>query len=151
MATLPPDWSELIGLFETHRVRFLIVGAHALAAHGRPRATLDLNLCVEPTHANAARVCAALAELGFVALGKAVDEFATPQRMVALGREPLRIDIMTSIDGVAFPEAWGGALEATLGDHAVRFLGREALIKNNLAAGRTKDLLDVALLEEGHD
>lgn len=151
MATLPPEWSELIGLFETHEVRFLIVGAHALAAHGRPRATLDLDLWVEPTRENAERVCAALTEFGFVALGKAVAEFATPQRMVALGREPLRIDIMTSIDGVEFADAWPDALSAKLGTHRVRFLGRAALIMNKRAAGRTKDLLDVALLEEGND
>lgn len=151
MVNFPAEWIELIGLFVTHHVRFLVVGAHAVAAHGRPRATLDLDLWVEPTRANATQVCAALTDFGFTELGKAVDEFATPQRMVALGRQPLRIHIMTSIDGVSFDVAWEGSVTARLGGYDLRFLGKEQLIQNKRAAGRPKDLLDIALLEEGQD
>jgi hypothetical protein len=103
---LPPDWSEFISLLFVHRVRFLIVGAHALAANGRPRATQDLDIWVEPTPENAERICAALTEFGFAGLGTAAAEFAQPNRMATLGRPPLRIDVMTSIDGVAFDDAW---------------------------------------------
>ncbi len=109
----PNEWSEFIGLLSSHRVRFLIVGAHALAVLGRIRATKDLDLLVEPTLANARRVCAALAEFGFTALAEQAREFATPDRMATLGVEPLRIDVMTSISGVGFAEAWRGRVEVT--------------------------------------
>ena len=148
---LPPDWSEFISLLIAERVRFLIVGAHAVAANGRPRATQDLDVWVEPTRENAQRLCAALGRFGFPGLADAVDEFSSEERMASLGNVPLRIDVMTSIDGVRFEEAWPGRLEASFGEHAVPFLGREARIANKRAAGRTKDLLDIALLEEGED
>ena len=92
---LPPDWSEFISLLFAHRVRFLIVGAHALAANGRPRATQDLTFGLEPTSENAERIGAALVAFGFPALGAATAEFAQPNRMATLGRPPLRIDAMT--------------------------------------------------------
>lgn len=150
---LPQDWSEFIDLLFAHQVRFLIVGAHALAANGRPRATQDLDIWVEPTAENANRICRALAEFGFTSLGNAQEEFAQPDRLATLGRIPLRIDVMTSIDGVEFGEAWNERIEAPFGRHAVAFLGRRLLVKNKLATGRVKDRLDIALLEEGesHD
>ena len=83
---LPPDWSEFIGLLSAHGVRFIVVGAHALAAHGRPRATQDIDILVEPTAQNASRVCAALADFGFRDLAGASEEFAKPERMATLGR-----------------------------------------------------------------
>lgn len=146
---LPPEWNEFISLLCAHRVRFLIVGAHALAAHGRPRATQDIDFWVEPTPQNARRVCRALADFGFEELAKAQPEFATPERMATLGRPPLRIDIMTSIDGVSFEKAWAGRASITLDGHEVSFLGRTEFIENKHAAGRAKDLADIALLNEG--
>lgn len=86
---LPPAWREFIGSLCSHRARFLVVGAHALAAHGRPRATQDIDILVEPTRANARRVCAALADFGFTALAEEVDAFATldwPVRSVLVSR-----------------------------------------------------------------
>jgi hypothetical protein len=146
--TLPPDWNELISLLCSHRVRFLIVGAHALAANGRPRATQDLDIFVEPTPENAEYLGAALAEFGFSALAREAHRFAEPDRMATLGRPPLRIDIMTSITGVSFEQAWAGRLQATLGGHEIGFLGRDELIANKRASGRPKDLADLALLAE---
>lgn len=145
---LPRDWSEFIALLCSHRVRFLIVGAHALAANGRPRATQDLDILVEPTRANAKRLGAALADFGFTQLAHEAHRFAEMDRMATLGRPPLRIDIMTSITGVSFREAWKGRLRVPVAGQEVGFLGREALVKNKRASGRTKDLLDIALLEE---
>jgi hypothetical protein len=145
---LPPDWSEFIGLLCAHDVRFLIVGAHAVAANGRPRATQDLDVLVEPTTDNAQRLCAALGDFGFAELATAVEEFSQQERMATLGNPPLRIDIMTSIDGVTFDQAWNGRLQATFGDHTVGFLGRAELLANKRASGRPKDLLDIALLTE---
>ncbi|MCC6522808.1 MAG: hypothetical protein IT373_09120 [Polyangiaceae bacterium] len=129
-------------------MRFLVVGAHALAANGRPRATQDLDLVVEPTLANARRLGAALADFGFAALAQEWRRFAEPDRMATLGRVPLRIDVMTTISGVSFRDAWRGRLEGKLGPHVVGFLGRAELIANKRASGRTKDLLDLALLDE---
>ncbi|HVV51416.1 MAG TPA: hypothetical protein VHO06_17230 [Polyangia bacterium] len=129
-------------------MRFLVVGAHALAVHGRPRATGDLDVFVEPTAANAARLGAALASFGFPALAAKANDFATPDRMATLGREPLRIDIMTSISGVPFLEAWRGRHRIRIGRHLVGFLGKRQFLKNKASAGRPKDLLDLALLEE---
>jgi hypothetical protein len=146
---LPRDWSEFFRLLSSHRVRFLVVGAHALAANGRPRATADLDIFVEPTIKNARALCAALTAFGFRALAAEVEAFATPDRMATLGQPPLRIDVMTSISGVSFEDAWRTRLRGTMGEHRVGFLGREALIRNKLASGRAKDLLDVELLREG--
>ncbi len=145
---LPPDWNEFIGLLCDHRVRFLIVGAHALAAHGRPRATQDIDFWIEPTTDNAARLCDALVAFGFPALGQAIEEFSTPDRMATLGHPPLRIDVMTSIDGVSFDAAWHGRVIAQLGEHTVNYLGRREFVINKRTSGRPKDLADIALLAE---
>jgi hypothetical protein len=133
-----------------HRVRFLVVGAHALAAHGRPRFTGDLDIWVEPTKANAKRVCAALTEFGF-ADSADLDWFATPQRGlhgVQLGVEPFRIDLLKGISGLSFGTAWKRRLRARLDGKTVFIIGRADFLKNKRASGRTKDLLDIALLEE---
>jgi hypothetical protein len=147
---LPRDWSEFFRLLSSNRVRFLVVGAHPLAANGRPRATADLDIFVEPTPKNARAVVAALSAFGFRALAAEEDAFATPDRMATLGKPPLRIDVMTSITGVSFAEAWRTRKAGKMGAHRVFFLGREALIRNKLASGRPKDLLDVQLLQEAN-
>jgi hypothetical protein len=145
---LPQDWNEFFRLLSSNRVRFLVVGAHALAANGRPRATADLDIFVEPTRANAKALVTALSAFGFAAFAAEAEAFATPDRMATLGNPPLRIDIMTSITGVKFAEAWKTRLAGKMGDNDVFFLGREALMKNKLASGRAKDLADVAILAE---
>lgn len=147
----PPDWIEFFGLFQSNGVRFLVVGAHALAANGRPRATQDIDVWIEPTPENAQRVCAALSEFGLGDLTGSAAEFATVDRMATIGRPPLRIDVMTSITGVEFAWAWDGRVEAEFGGVLVPFLGRAALIQNKRATGRVKDLLDIELLLEGDD
>jgi hypothetical protein len=145
---LPREWKEFIASLCSHRVRFLIVGAHALAANGRPRATQDLDLFVEPTPENARRLGRALAEVGFRELAYEADWFAEPDRLVVLGREPLRIDVMTSITGVSFARAWAGRRRLRMGLRLIGFLGKAELVRNKKLAGRPKDLLDLALLAE---
>lgn len=145
---LPRDWKELIDLLCSHRVRFLVVGAHALAVHGNPRATGDLDLLVEPTLENAKRLGVALAAFGFPALAAQAERFSQRDRMVTLGREPLRIDIMTSISGVSFSQAWRGRRRVRLEKRTVGFLGRRELTKNKASTGRAKDLLDLELLAQ---
>jgi hypothetical protein len=115
MAELPPDWNEFIGLLRLHRVRFVVVGAHAVAAAGRPRATQDLDVLVEPTAANAERLGRALRAFGFATLAADAARFAERDRMATLGRPPLQIDILTSISGVGFAEAWAGRKRVRLG------------------------------------
>jgi len=129
-------------------VRFVVVGAHALAAAGRPRATQDLDILVEPSERNAERLGRALRAFGFPSLADRWQRFAAPDRMATLGAPPLRIDIMTSITGVDFAEAWAGRRRARFGAVVVPFLGPRELVKNKAAAGRPKDLADIALLEE---
>lgn len=146
---LPPEWSEFIGLLCVERVRFLIVGAHALAVHGRPRATGDLDLLVEPSEENARRLGAALRAFGFTALARSARRFAEPDRMATLGRPPLRIDLMTTISGVSFAEAWKGRVKVRFGRRIIGFLGKREFVANKRAAARPKDLLDLALLAEG--
>ena len=147
--SFPGDWLAFIDCLVSNEVRFLIVGGHALAAHGRPRFTEDLDIFVEPTHANARRVAQAFAAFGFPALATEVAAFATRERMATLGRKPLRIDVMTSISGVGFREAWRDRLVGVLAGRDVAYLGREALIRNKAASARPKDLADLALLAEG--
>jgi hypothetical protein len=148
---LPPDWSEFIALLCSHRVRFLVVGAHALAAHGRPRATGDLDLWVEPTPANAERVGRAIRKFGFERLGSQTAAFAQPDRMATMGRPPLRIDVMTSVSGLTFRRAWRRRIVTRFGQHEIGFLGRADLLENKRASGRPKDLADIALLLEADE
>lgn len=129
-------------------MRFVVVGAHAVAAAGRPRATQDLDILVEPSARNADRLGNALRAFGFPDLATVAQRFAQPDRMATLGSPPLRIDIMTSITGVPFAEAWAGRRRGRFGDVVVPFLGPRELVKNKRAAGRPKDLADIALLAE---
>src|SRR5258708_21625421 len=124
MVNLPPDWSAFIGLLCSNRVRFLVVGAHALAANGRPRATQDLDILVEPTPANARRLGLALAEFGFAALAAEAWQFAIPDRMAVLCREPLRIDILTHISRGTFAPASRRRRRLKLDTHLARFFGQ---------------------------
>ena len=143
---LPREWREFIGLLSSHRVRFVVVGAHALALHGHPRATGDLDILVEPSPDNATRIGAALADFGFPALARQAARFSEPDRMATLGREPLRIDVMTSISGVTFAAAWRNRRRVRVDGQVVGFLGRRDLLRNKRAAGRPQDAADVALL-----
>jgi hypothetical protein len=140
------DFSECLASFNAARVRYLVVGAYAVAAHGVPRNTLDLDLFVQPTRANGARVTQALEAFGFGSLGVEPDDFARPDRILQLGRQPLRIDILTSISGVTWAAAWNGRLRGQYGPVPVWFLGRRELVTNKLATGRAKDLGDVEAL-----
>lgn len=145
---LPPEWSEFIDLLLRHRVRFLLIGAHALAVHGRPRATLDLDVFVEPTVVNARRIGDALAEFGFAQSAAEWRHFAEPDRMMTLGREPLRIDILNEISGVRFATAWKNRTVGNIGGRRLHVIGLRDLRRNKRASGRPKDLLDLALLDE---
>jgi hypothetical protein len=141
------DFEELLACLNAHGVRALVVGAHAVAFHAKPRFTKDIDLLIEPGHENAERLLAALAEFGFGSVGLTVEDFVLPGRVVQLGYPPNRVDLMTSIDGVDFEEAWRGRVADRYGSAEVFYLGKEELIRNKAASGRPQDQLDLALLE----
>jgi hypothetical protein len=141
------DFEELFECLTARNVRFVVVGGHALAYHGRPRYTKDLDVFVEPTAENAERLLAALEDFGFGGLGLTMSDFDKPGRIVQLGVAPNRIDLLTAIDGVSFDQAWQGRVAGRFGTESVPFLGRRELLANKRAVGRLQDLADIELLE----
>jgi len=144
---MSPDFRDLLAEFNAHNVEFLVVGAYALAAHGLVRATKDLDVWVRPKLANARRTMAALKAFGAPLYDLSVDDLSQPGLIFQIGVEPIRIDVITRIDGVDFDEAWPERVEATFDDQRVYVLARRHLIQNKKAAGRDQDLLDVKWLE----
>lgn len=144
----PPnrDQIEFMACLNHHEVRALIVGAHALAFHTKPRYTEDFDVLVEPSAENARRVLAAIEEFGFGALRITEADLSRPGQIVQLGFPPNRIDIITSISAVSFNEAWAGRVRGVVGDEEVFFIGKPELIRNKQAVGRPKDLMDLDLL-----
>ena len=141
------DYSDLFSAFNAHRVEFLIVGAYALAVHGHLRATKDLDLWVRPAEENATRVFRALQVFGAPTAGLTEGDFATPGVILQLGFPPVRIDILTSIDGVTFEQAWPNRVAASYDDIPVFVLSRVDLIANKKVSARLQDLADVEALE----
>jgi hypothetical protein len=142
------DFKELLASFNAHGVEYLIVGGYALAFHGAPRFTGDLDLFINPTSANAHRILTALGEFGFGGIELSAEDFQKPDHVVQLGVPPVRVDIVTSIDGVTWPEAWAGKVAGNYGAVAVHYLGRPQFIANKRAVGRRKDLADLEALGE---
>lgn len=145
---MSPDFRDLLSVFNAHRVEYLVVGAHALAAHGHVRATGDLDVWVRPRAANAARVLEALKDFGAPLLDLAEADLARDGTMFQIGVVPLRIDVLTSIDGVEFDEAWADRLVAKFAGLDVPVLSARHLVKNKRAVARTQDLADVEWLEK---
>lgn len=141
------DFRDLLAEFNAAGVEFLVVGAHALAAHGLVRATKDLDIWVRPSAQNAIRIFTALRRFGAPLQDLTSEDLSEPGVVFQIGVEPIRIDLLTEIDGVTFDDAWRGRLSATFGDQPVDVLGREDLIRNKRAAGRDQDLVDVRWLE----
>lgn len=141
------DFRDLFVELNAHSVEFLVVGAHALAAHGHVRATKDLDLWVRPDVRNAPRLIAALKTFGAPTHDITEQDFADPGITFQIGVEPVRIDIITSVDGLTFDGAWRNRISSDYGGEPVFVLSREDLIRNKRAAGRPQDLADVAALE----
>lgn len=142
------DYKELLELFNGHKVEYMIVGAYALAYHGIPRFTGDIDIFVRPSSENAQNILSALADFGFGALNLTLDDFRNPDSVIQLGIPPVRIDIITSLTGVSWVEADKGKKEGLYGNVPVSFLGREQYIANKRAIGRKKDLADLESLGE---
>jgi S1-C subfamily serine protease len=150
---LPEDFVDFVRCLREQQCDFVIVGAHAIAAHGAPRATGDLDVFVRPDRANAARVLRALVHFGapVEAHGVTIDDFVTPGTVYQIGLPPNRIDVITEISGVSYEEASTEVVTGHLGSEIVRCIGLDALIRNKRAAARPKDLADVATLQELRD
>lgn len=144
------DFEDMLAALEASGARYLVVGAHALAVHGVPRATGDLDLWVEASPENANRVWKAILAFGAPAeaLGVELADLARTGTVVQIGLAPRRIDILTDIDGVSFEEAWPGRTRARLGAIEVPVIGRDAIVRNKRATGRAKDLADLEALGE---
>lgn len=145
---LNPNFKDILCEFNEAGVDYLIVGAYAMAAHGCPRATGDIDLWVRPTEENAVRVWDALKRFGAPMSRVDVKDFRTPDVVYQIGAAPHRIDVLTSISGVAFNTAWENRLEAEIDGLAVPVIGHAELLANKLATGRPKDLVDAALLRQ---
>lgn len=147
---LYPDFVDLLSSFLAEDVAFLLVGAFAVAANGVVRATGDLDVWVRPDEENARRVWRALSRFGAPLSNHRVTatDFAARGTVYQMGLPPMRIDVLTQIDGVEFDEAWDSRIVADVGGLPLAFLGRRELIRNKRAAGRKKDLQDIELLRE---
>jgi hypothetical protein len=141
------DFSDMLSALSAAGAEYLIVGAHAMAAHGRPRATGDLDIWVNPRSDNARKVWSALAKFGAPMGELTLTDLSNSAVVFQMGVPPNRIDILTSIDGVEFDSAWSRRIEAAFGGQHVPVLGRNDLLINKKAAGRPKDLADAAWLE----
>jgi hypothetical protein len=146
---LNPDFRDFLLALAAEGAEFVIVGAYALALHGVPRYTGDLDILVRPVASNAERVWRALVRFGAPVeiAGVSTVDLTVSGTVYQIGLPPRRIDLMTEISGVGFDEAWASREPVSLENHVIHFIGREALIRNKEAAGRPKDLADAARLK----
>jgi len=146
-----PDFKELLLTFNVHNVEYLIVGAHALAAYGHVRATKDLDVWVKASRENAEQVLAALSDFGAPLGDVTIDDLSKTGTIFQIGIPPLRIDIITEINGVRFEEAWPVRFQTSLGGVPAFVISRQHLITNKKTAARLQDLADVEKLEAIED
>jgi hypothetical protein len=141
------DFSELLLAFNAHHVEYMLVGAHALAVYGHVRATKDLDVWVRPETENAKRILTALKDFGAPLGDLTIDDLSKAGTVFQVGIPPLRIDVITQIDGVDFTVAWPDRFQTTFGGAPVSVISRRHLIANKKAAARLQDLADVEHLE----
>ena len=142
-----PDFNEFVAVLNKNKVEYLIVGSFALAFHGYPRATGDIDFWIQPTPVNIKGLFRALGEFGFKELEISEDDLMSG-KIIQLGYPPVRIDLITVLDGLKEEDIWRTRAKGKFGNHAVFYLGREAFVKNKRALGRYKDLADLELLGE---
>lgn len=148
---LNPDFRDILSGFCEEKVEFLLVGAYALAVYGLPRATGDIDLWIRCSGENARRVARALVLFGAPSSNISEEELNTPGIVLQIGVAPRRIDILTSIDGVDFDDAWRDRTETEVEDLKIPVIGRRHPVRNKKAVGRPQDLADVARLERGEE
>ena len=143
---LQKDLKEFLELLLSKKVEFLVVGAHAVAFHGHPRLTGDIDFLIRTTPENVAKVESVCGEFGFSGPPFVAAEFLKSGQTFQMGRPPNRIDILTAISGVSTDEAWEHKVAGVLSGHEVFYISKEDLIKNKKSTGRLKDLADVDIL-----
>jgi hypothetical protein len=141
------DFSEFVVALNHNKVDYVIVGSFALAFHGCPRATGDIDFWIRPTAENASRLLKALSDFGFGELEIAEDDILS-DKIIQLGYPPVRIDLISVLEGLGSDDIWGTREKGEFGEHQVFYLGRKAFIKNKRAVGRHKDLADLESLGE---
>jgi hypothetical protein len=149
LGNLNPDFRDVLAAFAAEAVEFVVVGAYALALHGVPRFTGDLDLFVRPTPENAARAWRALVRFGapVQAAGVTEADLATPGIVYQIGLPPSRIDVLTAITGLSFDDVWATRETTDLDGSPIPFIGRDAFVRNKLATGRPKDVADASRLK----
>ncbi len=140
------DFEDLFELLNSEKVRYLVVGGDALAFHGAPRYTGDIDIFVGRTPRNAARVLKVIEKFGFAGVSLEVQDFVMPDRILQLGYPPWRIDILTGLTGIHFDKAWKSRVRGRYGKAAVWYISKSDLIRNKRSTGRTKDLADIEAL-----
>ena len=140
------DFKELLELLNTHNVEYMIVGGYALAFHGAPRYTGDIDVFVKPDKENAGRILGALDEFGFGDVGIELSDLEYEGKVIQLGVPPVRIDIITSISGVTWNDASSSKIEGQYGDVPVYYIGLDQFINNKRSIGRKKDMADLEAL-----
>jgi len=137
------DFKELLKLLEDNSVKYLIVGGYAVAFHGFPRLTKDIDFFYDNSRENVEKIIHCLVNFGFPRSDLDSDTFIKSGNIVTFGIEPVRVDFLNEISGVLFEDAWKNKMRGNYGDIAVNFIGRIDLIKNKLSTNRPKDKLDV--------
>lgn len=146
MERVEKDYEELLRSFNKHKVKYCIVGAFAVAFYAKPRYTKDMDIMVEPSIENARRIIDALNEFGFRSLELSSEDFSKEDKIIQLGYEPVRVDIVTSIEGCAFEEVWKNKTKGRYGKERVYFIGLDELIKNKRVSRRKQDEADLEIL-----
>ena len=142
------DYEEFLKLLNRHEVKYCIIGAFAMAFHAEPRYTKDIDILVQASTENAEKLLLALDEFGFGALNLNVEDFSTRGNIIQLGYEPVRIDIITSIQDLDFNEIWQNRVQGSYGRQTVNFIDRENLIKSKKISNRPQDKADLAKLQD---
>ncbi len=145
---LNPDFKEFIELLNNNNVRYLVIGGYAVAIHGHPRYTKDIDIWIEMKPDNAENLVKALDEFGFGTLNLKPEDFLEADQIIQLGYPPSRIDLLTTPDGVDFQTCYQTRIEITVNDVIVKFIDLENLRKNKLASGRNQDLADLENLQD---
>lgn len=143
---LVKDFEQFIELLNKNEVRYLVVGGYAFAVHAFPRFTGDIDFLILTEETNVNKLIKALSEFGFKSLEFKTEDFMSSNKIIQFGNPPYRIDILTSIDGVDFNDAWNRKIVAKYGDQDIFFISKEDMIKNKTASGRKKDLDDLEYL-----
>jgi len=145
------DYEEFLELLNKNNVRYCIIGSYALAFHAKPRYTKAIDILIEASSENAKKLLNALSEFGFGSLDLSVEDFTQVGKIIQLGYEPVRIDIMTSLKGLDFNSVWRNRVQGLYGNQTVNFIDRQNLIKSKKISNRTQDKADLELLLKDDD